>query len=287
MEKYTGKKVGIIADPHGLLEPTVAAIIDMKRKGIEEIYSLGDNIGVGPNPSEVLDVLEYYGVKSIAGNSEYYVSLGIEPFSSYFNELKKQSHLWTLSKLNEKQIGKIELLPSWIELQLGGKRIALCHFANDVRIDFIINSTWSYQNKIDDNKPGFNQFLYTNSESQKKYIEDKLSKEIKPETKGFISAKKYPLFNGEKADKFDAIIQGHVHWKLYEESKSTRFYSIRAVGMAYRNDPKDMSSYVVLKEKKLGGFDFEEVLVPYDRKKMLESIIKSDSPDQTIRKFTM
>lgn len=287
MNEYTGRKVGFIADPHSLLEPTIAAIIDMKKNGIDEIYSLGDNIGVGPNPSEVLDVLNYYGVQSIAGNSEYYITLGIEPFSSYFNELKTQSHLWTLSKLNEKQIGQINLLPSWIELQLGGKRIALCHFANDVRIDYTVNSTWGYQNKLNVGEPGFKQFLYTNSDLQKDIIDSKTQGEILPSNRGYLSAKNNTLFNGEKVDKFDAIIQGHVHWKFYEKGRETEFYSIRAVGMAYKESPKNMASYVVLKEKNIGGFDFEEVLVPYDREKMLDSIMKSDSPDNTISKFTM
>lgn len=285
MNKYTGRKIGLFTDSHSLLEPTIAVLIDMKKKGINEIYSLGDNIGVGPNPSEVLEVLEYYGVHSIAGNSEYYISLGIEPFASYFDELKEQSHLWTLSKLNEKQIGRINLLPSWLELQLGCKRIALCHFANDVRIDFIKNSTWTYQDNLDKGKSGYRQFLYTNSRKQQNIIQEKISDNVSPEDRGFLSASKDPLFNGEKVDKFDAIIQGHVHWKLYEESKSTKFYSIRAVGMAYKGDPNDMASYALLKEKTNGGFDFEEILVPYDREKMLGSINKSNMPSDTISKF--
>lgn len=101
------KKIAILTDAHGLYEPTKAALDDMKEKGITEIYSLGDNIGVGPNPGEVIDLLEEYNVTSVAGNSEEYVTLGIEPFASYFNTLKTQSQLWTLSKLNEHQKGLI------------------------------------------------------------------------------------------------------------------------------------------------------------------------------------
>ena len=81
-------------------------------------------------------------MKSLAGNSEEYTTLGIEPFT-YFNALKEQSQLWTLSKLNEHQKGVIAAWPRSIELLVGGKKLALCHFANDVRFDYHFNSTWS------------------------------------------------------------------------------------------------------------------------------------------------
>lgn len=289
MEQYTGRNVGIFTDAHALLEPTIAVLVDMKKRGINEIYSLGDNIGVGPNPSEVMDLLANYNVISIAGNSEEYCTLGIEPFSSYFDNLKKQSQLWTLSKLSEEQIGQISLYPHSIELLIGGQRVALCHFANDVRFDFgkMNRSTWTYQQNLKDGLVGYKQFLYTNSQEQKDKIDIVVERsDGSPYLGGIISAKREPLFGGKTVDQFDALIQGHVHWKLYEESDSTRFYSIRAVGMAYGDNAVDTASYVILREKTSGGFDFEEILVPYDREKMMESILKSDSPDTTIEKFT-
>ena len=65
-KNYTGREIAIFTDAHGLLEPTQAALEDIASRGITEIYSLGDNIGVGPNPSEVLDLLIQYNVQSIA-----------------------------------------------------------------------------------------------------------------------------------------------------------------------------------------------------------------------------
>ncbi len=288
MDKYTGRKIGIFTDAHALLEPTLAILQEMKKNQISEIYSLGDNIGVGPNPSEVMNLLRSYDVISVAGNSEEYCTLGLEPFATYFTSLKKQSHLWTLSKLNEEQKGIISLYPRSIELILGGKKIALCHFANDVRFDFGERSTWSYKLKIDNGETGYKQFLYTNSPEQIKELENTVKRlgVTHPFVQGMVSAEKDPLFKGKTIDKFDVLIQGHVHWKIYEESNSTKFYTIRAVGMAYGEDSKDLASYVILKEKIDGGFDFEEVLVQYDREKMFDTILKSDLPDQTIRKFT-
>lgn len=287
MNHYTGRNIAIFTDSHGLLEPTLAVLIDIKKRGIDEIYSLGDNIGVGPNPSEVIDLLTAYNVKSVAGNSEEYINLGTEPFSTFHNLLKKQSHLWTLSKLNEEQKGIINLYPKSFELFFGGQNIALAHFGNDIRFDYQNRSTWFYQKNLESGKPAYKQFLYTNSDAQKNKMTSDINLygENNPLVQGIKSAIDKPLFSGKTIDKFDALIQGHVHWKLYEESDTTKFYSIRSVGMAYGKDAPNLASYVILKEK-IVGYDFEEILIEYDREKMIDSILKSDSPDKTIEKFT-
>lgn len=287
VDDYTDRKIAIFTDAHGLLEPTKAALEDMKKRKITEIYSLGDNIGFGPNPNEVIDLLHEYGVISIAGNAEEYVTLGIEPFQSYFHSLKKMSQSWTLSKLNEQQIGRISLYPHSIELLIGGKKLALCHFANDVRIDFNQHNTWSYQRNIANGSEAYWQFLYTNSLEQIHEVTYMIEKfgSNHPFVQGYLSSQKDPLFKGKQVNFFDAVIQGHVHWKIYEKSNSTKFYSIRAVGMAYHNDPIDTASYIILHEKKI-GYDIEEVLVQYDREKMISSILSSTNPDKTIQKFT-
>ena len=84
MNNYTGREIAVFTDIHGLLEPTIAVLNDIKRRGIKEIYSLGDEVGVGPSPRQVLELLRERGVISIAGNSEEYCVLGIDPFISYF-----------------------------------------------------------------------------------------------------------------------------------------------------------------------------------------------------------
>lgn len=285
MQEDNLRKIAVFADVHALLEPVEAILEDIERKGIKEIYSLGDNIGVGPNPSEVIDLLEEYGVTSLAGNAEDYVNLGIEPFAYYFDYAKVQSQLWTLSKLNEHQKKVISLYPHSLDLLLGGKNIALCHFANDVRFDFIINSSWTYQDSVKVG-PGYHQFLYTNSKEQLQDIKTALEMygTDKPSMRGFVSAFNDPLFHGKSVDTYDAVIQGHIHWKIYESSESTDFYSIRAAGIAYGDNPINTASYVILTEKE-NGFDMEEVITPFDREKMEHSILNCDIPHDTIYKF--
>ena len=287
MNEYTGREIAVFTDVHALLEPISAILEDIKKRGITEIYSLGDNIGVGPNPSEVLDLLDEYKVKVINGNSEEYSTIGIEPFVGYFcgNIKKIASQNWTLSQLSSDQIKKLKHNKHSYELTVGGKKIGLCHFANDVRIDFSKRSTWSYQKSINSGlHDPQEQFYYTNSTEQKKEIEEKGESDL-PADKGFASAKKDTLFDGKKIDEFDEIIQGHVHFKFLTEDEKTKIRTIRAAGIGYGNDPVDFASYIIIKEKK-EGYDVLEVLVPFDRKSMLKRIDESTMPDKdTINRF--
>ena len=279
MANYTGRQIAIFTDIHGLLYPILAILDDIKKREITEIYSLGDNIGDGPNPSEVLDLLGEYEVKSINGNSEEYSIIGIAPFISYFSPQKIENQAWTLSQLTSKQISRLNDNKHSYDLIVGGMKIGLCHFANDVRIDFDKNSTWSYQDSVNNGLPNpQRQFYYTNSDNQKIIIAQK-SSIIVPENAGFISAKKDPIFNGKTIDYYDEIIQGHVHFKFLTEDEKVRIRTIRAAGIAYGNDPIDYASYIIIKEKEI-GYDIEEVLVPFDREATLKSIDDSTIPNK-------
>lgn len=289
MNDYTGRQIAIFTDIHGLLEPTIAILNDIKRRGIFEIYSLGDNIGVGPNPSEVLNELGKYGVKIINGNSEEYSIIGIEPYPYFLDKpLKVKSQNWTYFKLTKEQIENLKHNKHSYDLLVGGMKIGLCHFANDIRIDFEkkVRSTWTYQNSINNGiLDPQKQFYYTNSIEQKKVVEER-SKSLNPSDRGFVSAKNDPIFDGKMVDAYDEIIQGHVHFKFLTEDEKVKIRTIRAAGIGYgKTEPIDYASYIIIKEKKI-GYDVEEILVPFNREKMLNSIDNSTMPDKdSINKF--
>ena len=278
---YTGRQIAIFSDVHGLYYPLKAVLEDIKEKGITEIYSLGDNIGVGPNPKEVLDLLDEYNVISINGNNEEYSILGILPFKTYFDERKTANQLWTLSKITKEQLEKLKNNKHSYDLTVGSKKIGLCHFASDVRFDFIKHNVWKYFDSIKNKvKNPQRQFYYTNSIKQIKTIEKKSLINI-PENKGYISAKNDPLFNGKKIDYYDEIIQGHAHFKLMTEDKRVKVRTIRALAMAYENNILDRAYYIIIKEKQ-NGYDIDELLIPFDRAAMNKSIDESDMPDKSI-----
>jgi len=297
MEEYTGRKIAIFADIHGLLEPTEAILEDIKKRGIEEIYSLGDNIGFGPNPKEVLKLLESNNVKSLRGNNEDYILLGIEPFY-YLNPMEIDSINWTKEKIGNEGKEIIKKYPHSFEIKVGGKKVGLCHFPNDVRFDFADYTTGSlaYQMNFDCmitgeryNNDASSQFKYTNSKEQLKKMKEDIENwgVLSYKSKGILSALNEPLFNGKSVFTFDDIFFGHVHWELEDHTETTNFHCVRGVAIAYRNDPIDEACYMIIKEKTNNkGFDIEKVLVKYDRKRMEESIMSSTNKDYKIKKYT-
>ena len=139
VQSHGPKQIAIFTDSHALFEPTLAILEDARRSGITEIYSLGDNIGTGPNPGEVVELLEDYGVKSLKGNHELYATSGVDQFRSHlisaggeaaYNEALRNSS-WTRSQLTEEQLSKIESDPEDIFIEIGGKKVLLSHFTRD------------------------------------------------------------------------------------------------------------------------------------------------------------
>ena len=143
------RKIALFTDAHGLFEPTLAILEDARRNGITEIYSLGDNIGTGPNPSEVMDLLDKYGVKSLVGNHELYAVDGIGDFIEHltktgaFEEARKNSS-WTRGNLTVDQVERIRNAPDKIELIVGGDKILLTHSISDFNSGKVIVSPDNY-----------------------------------------------------------------------------------------------------------------------------------------------
>lgn len=269
---YTGREVAVFTDCHSMYEPTLAVLEDIRRNGITEIYSLGDNVGGGPNPREVVELLDEYGVVSIAGNSEYYCTLGVEPFP-YLSSDRIAGNSWTCEQLGEKAVKDFKLFKPSIDLTIGGKKLALCHFVNDIRWDFRAHSVFGYLSGGNDSC----QFLYTNSAEAKEEIAEN-SVLDSSDMRGYVAAKEEPIFGGKRVTDYDAILQGHAHFDLKDKLECTDIYTLRAVGMGYGNDNTDTACYYVLREKKDGSFDLDKRTVPFNKYSLLSSINSSSEP---------
>lgn len=309
-KNFGERQIAVFTDVHGLYEPLEAILKDIKSRGITEIYSLGDNIGLGPNPKEVMDLLEEYQVISIAGNNEEYINLSTAPFT-YFCYEKESNVAWTKDQLTPEQICTLKTYPKFIELALGNKSIALCHFANDVRCDYGMHSTWSYQDYPNES---YDQFFYTNSKDQlmelaysigypfdetfakespitqlkllRKYIKEQ--EYIIPSLEGVKSYIENPLFLSNDKLKtvkdYDAIIQGHVHFESHVETSNTNFHTLRATGMGNKGGRDDLATYTIIHQTK-EGYELEKVEVPFDKEKTDHVIKKTRFPKHMISRY--
>lgn len=82
-------RIAILSDIHANYQALTAVLDDIDGCGIDEIISLGDNIGYGPQPEEVVVTLGRRAVFSIMGNHElalvrpsYFAALNPDPQQS-------------------------------------------------------------------------------------------------------------------------------------------------------------------------------------------------------------
>ena len=93
-------KALIVSDIHSNMEAFTAVIADAKRRGgFDEIWSLGDLIGYGPDPNAVIDLLREYPHSAIVGNHDL-ASVGKLSLES-FNPYAAAANTWTAGVLDE------------------------------------------------------------------------------------------------------------------------------------------------------------------------------------------
>lgn len=86
-------RLAIISDIHGNLEAFQAVLADIDATGVDSMISLGDNIGYGPEPEEVVKLLRKLGIPSIMGNHE--LALAQPRYLDLFNPMSRENLLQT------------------------------------------------------------------------------------------------------------------------------------------------------------------------------------------------
>lgn len=105
-------QIAVISDIHGNLEALKAVMADMHRWKPQAAYSLGDNIGYGPDPGPVIEFLRRQGISSIRGNHEL---AAVQPrFKNWFNPVARDSIEKTIGLLTERDLETIGNFPPLI-----------------------------------------------------------------------------------------------------------------------------------------------------------------------------
>jgi predicted phosphodiesterase len=123
-----------------------AALHDVRRRGAEAVYCLGDMGAFGPHPDRVFPLLHEHGVLCVQGN--YDNSIGNElpdcqcgytdPRDNHFARL---SYAYTLEKTGAANRAWLRRLPGQRRLRLGRHRLLLCHGSPRRMNEFLWEST--------------------------------------------------------------------------------------------------------------------------------------------------
>ena len=107
-------KIAIVSDIHGNFDAFRQVLDDIDRSGIDEIVSLGDNVGYGPEPELVVEQILARGIPSVQGNHE--LALNDPAYLNWFNPSARESLLKTRALLSDKSLDFISKLQPYLIL---------------------------------------------------------------------------------------------------------------------------------------------------------------------------
>lgn len=107
-------KLGAISDVHANLEALTAVLDFFRQEGVEQVISLGDLVGYGPDPEACIELLQEVQARVVAGNHDWGV-LGKTPISR-FNHLAVAAIKWTQKRLKPEHHLFLSSLPLTLNL---------------------------------------------------------------------------------------------------------------------------------------------------------------------------
>ena len=105
-------RMAVISDIHGNLEAFKQVLIDIGKSNIDNTICLGDNIGYGPEPEQVVTMIKDRNIPTVMGNHE--LAVIDRNYLSLFNPLARKSLLRTIELLSEETINFISGLESFL-----------------------------------------------------------------------------------------------------------------------------------------------------------------------------
>ncbi|HSJ15916.1 MAG TPA: metallophosphoesterase family protein [Longimicrobiales bacterium] len=119
-------RIALLSDVHGNLPALEAVLEDIGGRGVGGIYHLGDLVGYGPWPDEVVALLRDRGIAGIAGNYDSTVALDYKHCGCRYEDARQEelSHLsyaWTRAHVSGSTKSWLGALPFRLDVRpLGG-----------------------------------------------------------------------------------------------------------------------------------------------------------------------
>ncbi len=126
------KRVAVFSDIHGNLPALQAVMEDMDRRGLEERYCLGDLVGYGTFPNEVIALIRERGIPTIMGNYDQGVGNSSDECGCAYRTteeelLGKRSIAWSNAHTSEENKAFLRSLLPQIAFELGELHVVLAH----------------------------------------------------------------------------------------------------------------------------------------------------------------
>jgi diadenosine tetraphosphatase ApaH/serine/threonine PP2A family protein phosphatase len=124
--------VTVFGDIHGNLPALEAVFADIERRGLNNLYCLGDLVGYGTFPNEVVEMIRRRGIPTIMGNYDQGVgNNSADCGCAYKTEVDRRrgelSIAWSNAHTTDDNKAFLRALPAQIPLRLGDLDVLLVH----------------------------------------------------------------------------------------------------------------------------------------------------------------
>lgn len=236
-------RCALIADIHGNLPALEAVLGDIRRRGLDAAYHLGDLVGYAPWPDEVVGRLAEAGVPGVAGNYDSTVATdaehcGCRAENPEQEALSHESYTWTTAHVTAETKTRLRALPFRIDLRPGGGH----HSGPSLRL---IHGA-----------PTLNTLYWDASRT------DDFARKM---------ASKLGAIEG------DAVVFGHTHVPWKRELDGIRLVNAGSVGRPKDGDPRASWAIATWDGE---AIDVEHVRTQYDVERAAAAILASELPGE-------
>jgi len=125
-------RLAIFSDIHGNIEALKEVFKDIGRENVDEIYCLGDLVGYGPHPNQVINLIRELNIETVMGNYDRGVGFDLDDCGcAYKTEEEKRlgdkSIKWTRQEVTESNKYFLRNLKENIRLRVERQEILLVH----------------------------------------------------------------------------------------------------------------------------------------------------------------
>ncbi|MHB1134204.1 MAG: metallophosphoesterase family protein [Chloroflexota bacterium] len=125
-------RIAVLSDIHGNLHALRAVLEDIDAQGVDRVYCLGDLVGYGAYPNEVIELIRERAIPTVMGNYDEGVGFDNEECGCAYKgeearRLGDVSLRWTQARVTPVNKAWLRSLYPQIRFEAEGKRVLLVH----------------------------------------------------------------------------------------------------------------------------------------------------------------
>jgi predicted phosphodiesterase len=134
------ERIGVITDAHTNLPATRAALDALDARDCTTVVHLGDAIGIGPHPREVLTLLAERDVACVLGNHDSWFAFGLPGrWATQMSAGELEHQRWTHAQLSDADRQAVRRWSYEVMVPIAMQRVVFLHYArrSDGEFDLI------------------------------------------------------------------------------------------------------------------------------------------------------